>query len=79
MEHLDYSVLKIIKTLLFNCCFAFKEEQNLEVENAMNNYLLSLLQKVISNPSFDLQLGLVCHFMLTENESSQWFSNELKS
>lgn len=79
LEHLDYSVLKIIKTLLFNCCFAFTENQNLQVEDALHQYLLSLLQKVVSNRSFDLQLGLVCLFMLPENKSYNWFPAELES
>lgn len=79
MEHLDYSVLQIIKTLNFNCCFALTENQNLQVKNAMCQYLLSLLQKVVSNRSFDLQLGLVCLFMLPKDKSFKWFPNELQS
>ena len=76
MEHLDYSTLQIIKTLHFSCCYALTASENSQIKNVMCQYLLSLLQKVISTHSFDLQLGLVCLFMLPESKSLKWFPEE---
>ena len=79
VEHLDYSALQIIKTFHFNCSYALNANQSLKIKSIMFKYLFSLLQKVISTRSFDLQQGLVCLFMLPESKSFEWFPEEFKT
>ncbi|XP_035724093.1 kinetochore-associated protein 1-like [Vespa mandarinia] len=81
LVHNEYAVFKIVKTLYFNFCFSLTTEQNIlnEIQSLLSHIIKCLLKRVINAPKFDLQLGLSCLFMLSDQEASKWLSTTSKS
>lgn len=81
MEHSDYILLQIIKTLYFNFCAISNINDNIliEIKLVYFHFLIILLKKVINNRMFDLQLSLSCLFMLSDSEACKWISSTCKS
>ncbi|XP_017761105.1 PREDICTED: kinetochore-associated protein 1 [Eufriesea mexicana] len=81
MEHNDYCLLQIIKTLYFSFC-AIPNIRGIlltEIKSVYFHLLTILLKKVISSREFDLQLSLSCLFMLSNAEACKWISSTCKS
>lgn len=80
LVHNEYAVFKIIKTLYFSFCFSSRMEQNIlnEIQSLLSHIIKSLLKRVVNAPKFDLQLGLSCLFMLSDQEASKWLSTTSK-
>ncbi|KAI4495651.1 hypothetical protein M0802_008486 [Mischocyttarus mexicanus] len=70
--HKEYALFKIIKTLYFSFCFSLKLEQDIlnKIKSVLSQSIQSLLKRVTNAPKFDLQLGLTCVFMLSDEEVS---------
>lgn len=81
VEHNDYCLLQIIKTLYFTVCIITGIDVNLlmELKSVYLNLLMPLLKKVIGSRTFDLHLTLSCSFMLPNSETCKWISAACKS
>ncbi|XP_006610301.1 kinetochore-associated protein 1-like [Apis dorsata] len=81
MEHSDYILLQIIKTLYFSFCAIPNINDNIliEIKLVYFHFLIILLKKVINSRMFDLQLSLSCLFMLSDSEACKWISSICKS
>ncbi|KAI4477863.1 hypothetical protein M0804_012343 [Polistes exclamans] len=71
--HKEYALFNIVKTLYFSFCFSLKIEQNIlnKLKSVLSQNIQNLLKRVINAPKFDLQLGLACLFMLSDEEASK--------
>ncbi|KZC09900.1 Kinetochore-associated protein 1 [Dufourea novaeangliae] len=81
VEHNDYCLLRIIKTLYFNFCIVSDTNSALitEIKTLYDQFLIILLKKVISTRAFDLPLGLSCMFTLSKLEAYKWISATSKA
>ncbi|KOC60522.1 Kinetochore-associated protein 1 [Habropoda laboriosa] len=81
VEHNDYCLLQIIKTLYFNSCVMPDINNTLliKIKSVYFHLLITLLKKIISTRTFDLQLSLSCLFMLSDSEACKWISISSKS
>ncbi|XP_076666441.1 kinetochore component rough deal isoform X2 [Andrena cerasifolii] len=76
VEHNDYCLMQVMKTLYFNSCIISNINPTLltETKSAYFDFLTTLLNKLISSRTFDFHLGLSCSFMLSESEACKWIS-----
>ncbi|XP_068973508.1 kinetochore-associated protein 1 isoform X2 [Bombus flavifrons] len=81
VEHNDYCLLQIIKTLYFDFCIIQNISDTLliEIKSVYFHLSMILLKKIICSRSFDLQLSLSCLFMLSDSEACKWISSACKS
>lgn len=80
LVHNEYTVFKIVKTLYFSCFSLTAKESVLnEIQSLLSQIIKSLLKRVVNVPKLDLQLGLSCLFMLSDQEASKWLSTTSKS
>nr|XP_031834424.1 uncharacterized protein LOC116427799 [Nomia melanderi] len=80
VEHNEYCLLQIMKTLYFNFYILIDVNSDLltEIKTVYYQFLIILLKKVISSRTFDPYLGLSCLFMLPELETCKWISSTCK-
>ncbi|XP_053980593.1 kinetochore-associated protein 1 [Hylaeus volcanicus] len=81
VEHNDYCLLQIIKTLYCNISIIPDIPPTLleETQSLYFHFLIVLIKKILSTRTFDLHLGLSCLFMLPESEACKWISTACKS
>ncbi|XP_012139927.2 kinetochore component rough deal isoform X2 [Megachile rotundata] len=81
IEHNDYRLLQIIKTLYLSFCVTPNINSTLlsEITKVYFHLLTILLKKIIYTRLFDLHLGLSCLFMLSESNASKWIFDTHKS
>ncbi|XP_076239619.1 kinetochore component rough deal [Calliopsis andreniformis] len=80
VEHNNYYLLQLIKTLYMNLCIMANVNSTLimETRSVYTHYVIVMLKKLISTRTFDLQFGLSCLFMLSESEACKWISATCK-
>ncbi|XP_076766662.1 kinetochore component rough deal [Xylocopa sonorina] len=80
LEHSDYCLLQIIKSLYFNCCIISGTSDTLlkEIKSMFVQFSTILLKKVINSRKFDPQLSLSCLFILPDSEACNWISTACK-
>lgn len=80
-EHYDYSLLQIMKNLHYSLCslLPVSLEVLTETGRVLSHCLHTLLKKIVAARSLDSGLGLVCLFMLDEEEASKWLSTVCRS
>ncbi|XP_076175419.1 kinetochore component rough deal isoform X1 [Ptiloglossa arizonensis] len=81
VEHNDYCLLQMSKTLYFSICTAPNINPILliETQSVYFHFVIILLKKLLSARTFDLQLGLSCLFILPKSEACKWLSIACKT
>lgn len=76
-ESYNFPMLQILNNLLSTCCSSTKmsEEFLAVIEQVRFSCLYMLLQKIISARRFDLQSGLSCLAVLSEQEAFKWLTS----
>lgn len=80
MESYDFPLLQILNSLISYCCFPTTVSKQIAtmIQPIREGCLRTLLQKIISARTFDLQSGLSCLYMLSEQDAFKWFTSASK-
>ncbi|XP_015589357.1 kinetochore-associated protein 1 [Cephus cinctus] len=81
LEHLNYGLLLIAKTLYFSCATLLPNNATIigRTYDMIMHCVFPLLLNVINDQYLDMHLGLACLFMVSETAALSWLHNICKS